>query len=224
MKSLPTAFLPDIKYLAMIARGEVFSVELGERWQKQSFRNRAHLCTAQGSTIFSLPVRKVSHPYPPTAEVMLSEHGSWRHRLAQLLRSNYSSTPFWIHYEEKMMALIAEDSSELLCRYNHQWLHFLCRAWGLQTPPLMIGSQPFEGSSVDSSSSLPSSHVLLESEVGQLPPLDYSFAEISDSLTSVPRYWQVFEQEIGFTPHLSALDLLLNQGPEGLLYLRRLPH
>lgn len=217
MKRLPTAFLPNIRYLAMIARGEVFSITLAERWQKQSFRNRATLCTPQGALTFSLSVQKVPYPYPTTAEVQLSEHGDWRHRLTHLLQSNYSSTPFWIHYEEDVMALISDCTTEQLGTYNHLWLDFLCRAWQIPTPPLQVEcSDPLPQSSLTATPLLPS----------KLPPIDYSFTHPSGTTclpSPNPRYWQVFEEQIGFVPNLSALDLLLNQGPEGILYLRQYP-
>ena len=33
-------------------------------------------------------------------------------------------------------------------------------------------------------------------------------------------YWQVFGEKFGFTPGLSALDLLFNEGPDSILYLK----
>ena len=35
-------------------------------------------------------------------------------------------------------------------------------------------------------------------------------------------YYQVFSDRFGFTPGLSALDLLFNEGPDAVLWLKRL--
>ena len=33
-------------------------------------------------------------------------------------------------------------------------------------------------------------------------------------------YWQVFRERFGFVPNLSVMDLLFNEGPESICYLR----
>ena len=35
-------------------------------------------------------------------------------------------------------------------------------------------------------------------------------------------YFQVFSQKHGFQPDLSIMDLLFNEGPESILYLKKL--
>jgi hypothetical protein len=35
-------------------------------------------------------------------------------------------------------------------------------------------------------------------------------------------YYQVFSDRFGFTPHLSVLDLLFNEGPDSLLWLKKI--
>lgn len=42
----------------------------------------------------------------------------------------------------------------------------------------------------------------------------------TDALPQYPNYYQVFAQEIGFTPHLSILDLLFNEGVDAYFYLQ----
>ncbi|MDE6430391.1 MAG: WbqC family protein, partial [Duncaniella sp.] len=39
---------------------------------------------------------------------------------------------------------------------------------------------------------------------------------------SLPSYWQIREDKLGFIPGLSVLDLIFNLGPEAVLYLDRL--
>lgn len=191
--SLPSSFLPNVHYLARVVSGNC-TIYTGEKYDKQTLRNRTILATARGVEHFTLPVCKVGFPYPPTSEVRISEHGDWRNKLSQLLLSAYKSSPYWFHYGQRIESLIHDRTTDRLVEYNHLWLAMLCDAWNIQLPGL---SDQLEGD------------LCLE----LLEPSHYP---------ENPRYWQVFEQKHGFFPHLSSLDLLLNLGPEGKLYLRDL--
>lgn len=199
MIALPTAFLPSVHYLALIAKGEVGAIFTEEPFWKQSLRSRTHLLTANGATSFSLPLKSHGFPPPATSEIELSEHGHWRNRLHKTLCSTYSSAPFWVYYHDEIKRIIFEESREKLVAYNDLWLTFLCTSWEFEPPGL--------ASSLDEGMHF--HREILEKTCTEKTPM--------------PRYWQVFEQSIGFTPHLSALDLLLHLGMEGRIYLQNLP-
>lgn len=192
MITLPTAFLPNTHYFRLIAHGEVEAIYVGERYTKQTFRNRAEFFSANGRDSFTIPVQKVGYPSPPTSEVMISEHGDWRHKFWQLLRSSYHSSPYWVHYCDRIEQLVYHMEPRLV-EYNHLWLSLLCSIWEFDTPPLTEVECNFHPEIIDPS------HISL--------------------LPSPNRYWQVFEERHGFQPYLSSIDLLLNLGPEGRLYL-----
>lgn len=200
MVLLPTAFLPNTFYLALIAQGLCDGIWVGEPYQKQSYRSRCDLMTANGRLSFSLPIQHYPTPPPPISTIYLSEHGKWRHRLQHALKSNYHATPFWIHYEEAILSHIQATECQLLIDYNALWLNWLCDLWHFPKP-LLIEEESVEG--------------------GQL--LTEAITPQAWEAKAFPRYWQVFEERWGFQPNLSALDLLLNQGPEGRLYLLHLP-
>lgn len=195
MISLPTSFLPNTHYLRLIAQGEVEAIYVGEQYTKQSYRNRTELLTANGRESFTIPVQKIGYPSPLTSDILISEHGDWRHKLWQLLRSSYQSSPYWEHYCDCIEQLLRNPEPRLTT-YNHQWLSLLCTIWGFDIPPL-------------------------SSVVGDFHPelIEPSYL---NNLPQPPRYWQVFEKRHGYQPHLSSLDLLLNLGPEGRLYLLNL--
>lgn len=193
---LPSSFCPSVGYLALISAadaGEV-GIDLREPYRKQTLRNRTLLMTAGGVEPFTVPVEKFGYPPPPISEISISEHGDWRRKLEHALRSGYGLAPFWAHYEDEIHALIFDNRDTSLVGYNAKWLHWLCRQWDLMPPPAVTVSR--ENAPV----------VTLE------------------ALSAVPqeRYWQVFEEKYGFTPGLSALDLLLSEGPYAVTYLRRL--
>ena len=190
MTLLPTAFCPSVAYLSLIASDEAVAVSVGEKYRKQTPRNRALFLTAAGGASFSIPVLHYDHPAPPTALIRLSEHGDWRQKLLHLLRSAYGTAPFWDHYESPIRDLIFDDSVPELARYNHLWLSLLCRAWDLPLPSLDPD-----------------------------PPAAGLVSFESLAARPVRRHHQVFDHKFGFTAGLSALDLLLNEGPYGVTFL-----
>lgn len=196
MITLPSAFLPNTHYLRLIAQGAVAGIYVGEQYNKQSFRNRTELLTAHGRECFTIPVQKIGYPSPPTREVLISEHGEWRRKLWQLLRSSYQSSPYWVHYADRLEHLLHCPEPRLIT-YNQEWLALLCSIWGFDTPPITDLERTFCPELIEPT------HL--------------------ETLPSLPRYWQVFEKRHGYQPYLSSLDLLLNLGPEGRLYLLDLP-
>ena len=41
----------------------------------------------------------------------------------------------------------------------------------------------------------------------------------SNNITDFKTYYQVFDRKHGFLPNLSIVDLIMNMGPESLLYI-----
>lgn len=199
-KALPSLFAPSIPYMAAIAGEPDVVIWGGERYVKQSYRNRADFLSSAGVFSFSIPIRKYPNPTPRIIDIHVSEHGQWRHKLRNALTSAYSSAPFWEHYEESIVSAIEYNDTDLLVDYNQRWINVLCEAWGLTAPRVtewLDDSDDFH------------------------PEIGNNGCCVSGQ-NYLPRYWQVFEQKHGFTSGLSALDLLLTQGPEGRIYLLRL--
>ena len=49
------------------------------------------------------------------------------------------------------------------------------------------------------------------------------YSSKKETTLNLPRYIQVFEEKHGFHSNLSVLDLLFNEGPSALLYLKNIP-
>lgn len=199
MLLLPTAFLPEPHFFALLTDAQC-GIFVGEQYQKQSYRNRTNILAANGVVSFSIPVQKIGYPSPPTGTVTISQHGNWRHQLEHLLISSYTNAPYWFHYRPMILELVRDDSIHSLVIYNHLWMSLLCRSWGIDIPEIVTEIKDED---------------VFHPEV--ITP------KYKENLPIPDRYWQVYEQKFGFTPHLSALDLLLNMGPEGSIYLKQLP-
>ena len=198
MLSLPTLFAPAILHVRLMMDHPEAVICVGEQYQKQTLRNRTYFLTPQGATPFTIPVERFGYPSPATSKISLAEHDHWRHRLEEALRSSYCSTPYWQYYEDQVISLCRCEEGGRLMDFNQRWLAFILGEWDIPLPSVVAEwSQDLDH---HAEVALPSS---LEGH-------------------ELPRYWQVFEDQNGFIPNLSALDLLFHLGLEGRLYLNKL--
>ena len=200
MLSLPTLFAPAILQVKLMMDHPNAVINVSEQYQKQTLRNRTYFLTPQGATPFTIPVEHFAYPSPPTSEIYLAEHDHWRHRLEEALRSSYRSTPYWQFYEDQVISLCHCEVGGRLIDFNQHWLTFILGEWRIPTPTIV--SEGVRDEAQRSDIALPS--------------------HLREGRAVLPRYWQVFEDQSGFVPNLSALDLLFHLGLEGRLYLNRL--
>lgn len=198
MLSLPTLFAPAILQVKLMMDHPEAVICVGEQYQKQTLRNRTYFLTPQGATPFTIPVERFGYPSPATSEISLAEHDHWRHRLEEALRSSYCSTPYWQYYEDQVISLCRCEVGGRLMDFNQRWLAFILAEWDIPLPSVV--AEWSRSLDHHAEVALPSS---LEGH-------------------QLPRYWQVFEDQNGFIPNLSALDLLFHLGLEGRLYLNKL--
>lgn len=88
-----------------------------DRWQKQTLRNRCYIDSPSGALALTVPV---VHPAPGalTRDIVISEHGAWRHQHWNALCSSYRQTPFFDYYEEDFRPFYEEGNYRLLVDFN----------------------------------------------------------------------------------------------------------
>lgn len=135
----------------------------------------------------------------PMREVLISEHGNWRHLHWGALYSAYGRTPYFDHIASDLEAIIVNGHQTHLLELNTQLQHLVVEFMDL---PIRFTCEPAE-ESVD-----------LRGKIDMKRP---------DSLpiTDVP-YYQVWADRHAFIPGLSILDLLMNEGREGIFTLLRM--
>lgn len=208
---LSTAYCPPVSYLALIARGMVLSpeetvparvfVEAFETYPKQSYRNRCYILGPNGKEMLQVPV---VHGGPTrTGLVRVDYSKPWVLRTCRAIDTAYSSAAFYEHYRDGLFAIL-ESRPETLMALNGAILQFLLEKTGVAAEVV------------------PTTQYFPEAED------DYREVIHPKRLDTVLRdlglekpYYQVFSEKFGFTPGLSALDLLFNEGPDSILWLKR---
>lgn len=234
---LTTAFLPPVEYVAAIAEGMVLSadrivpsvvyLEACENYQKQSWRNRCRLFGPMGAEDWSFPVihRGGSHNGIPVTEVEIDWSGDWSRRFRGAVEAAYGSAAFFGHYSPGLFELL-ETRPSRLWELNMRSLEWLLRCCGVSAELRMTtdygvcgeaGRRAAEnccgdvagGGSVAVTDMRTSFHPKKSNDYLAEHGLDRS-------------YFQVFSPRYGFKGGMSAIDLLFNEGPDSIVYLKRL--
>lgn len=202
---LSTAYAPPMTYMALLYKaqgGEVY-IEAHEHIVKQSWRNRCNVASSQGVQILSIPIERPQGGKTLVRDVRISNSKPWQHQHIQALRTNYGCSPYFEYYWDDLLPLY-ERNYKFLWDFNWDVLSRFISLLGIDL-------------------------VVKESEafcpIGAYEWEDYRYllhrrGLECNTLSDYPRYYQPFQAKQGFIPELSVYDLLMNLGPEAILYLR----
>ena len=210
---LSTTYFGPVQWYQKIHRHGLCLIEQHENFQKQTYRNRCIIATANGTQALTVPVIHQLIPTPdlsakssapPITSLLISDHGNWRHLHWNALCSAYGDSPFFEFYADDIQPFFFERRWETLFEFNLDIIHTLCELLDIH-PNLQL---------TDSYMDDPVNPHIIDYRSGINPK------HPAEDLDFQPRpYWQVFQQRHGFLPNLSILDLLFNTGPEAIFYL-----
>jgi hypothetical protein len=197
---LTTAYLPPVDYFIALANADEVLIEQWEFYQKQSYRNRCTIATANGALALSIPVEKPSGNKTFIRDVRISEHGNWQLQHWRALESAYLSSPFFEFYADDLRPCF-EKKYEFLFDFNTELLHRICDLIEIQ--PIINLTNEYR------------SH---EAEVSDFRELIHPKKTVN--IFPARPYYQVFQSKFGFIPGLSIVDLLFNKGNESIFILK----
>ena len=201
---LTTAYWPNLHYFYYLLNSGTVKIEQHENYQKQSYRNRTHILSANGLLPLSIPIHK-KEVKELTKDITISYHERWQSRHWGAILSAYKNSPYFDYLEEDIHYFYTQRF-DLLMEYNTQQIHLLLKL--LKTKREIQGTNEFQK---ESSSFLDRRGITdLKNDFRQ----DVAAA---DHLTTP--YYQTFNTKFQFHPNLSILDLLFNTGLESLDYL-----
>ena len=205
---LQTTYFGPIQWYQKLYRYDQTLIEQYDSYQKQTYRNRCVIATANGLQALTVPVEhnvQRSTFSVQCKDLRISDHNQWRRVHWNALQSAYSESPFFDYYADDIRPFF-EKKYEFLVDFNEAIRQTVCD---------LLDIQP----KVEYTSSF------LSPLTSHLSPLD-DFREVinakhpqADADFQPRRYWQVFEGKHGFHANLSILDLLFNMGNEAVFYL-----
>lgn len=197
---LQTTYFGPIQWYQKLYRYDHCQIEQYDSYQKQTYRNRCVIATANGLQALTMPVEGTGEKCL-VKDLRISDHNNWRRIHWNALMSAYSESPFFDYYADDIHPFF-EKRYDFLIDFNEAIRQKVCELMDIH--PNVSYTSDFRHQTSD---------IVDFREVinAKHPQADADFQP--------QRYWQVFEGKHGFQANLSILDLLFNTGPESIFYL-----
>lgn len=209
-------FMPWLGYFEKMDRADAFVLLDTVQYKKNEWQNRNRIKTAQGPQWLTVPVR---YRFPARIdEVATNEDVHWRHKHWQALLTNYRRARFWEAAAPSLEALYAQPHPRL-AQVNRATVDWLRGRLEIDTP-LHWASR------LDLTETEPTQRLVQICQ--QLGATAYLAGADGRAYMDLERFsaagieviFQAFEHPVypqlfgDFASHLSALDLVLNCGPD----------
>lgn len=204
---LTSAYLAPVQYYTKYISANRIFIEQCENYQKQSYRNRCHIVSANGIIPLSIPVDHSSKEKVLTKDIRIAGHGNWQHVHWNAIVSAYNSTPFFEYYQDDFYPFYHKEYS-FLFDFNQELNNLILGLLDLDLPPIIYTGEY--------KTDVYTGELDLRNAIH--PKKEW---EGCDKEFSPYPYYQVFEQKFGFIPNMSIIDLLFNMGNESWIVLAK---
>lgn len=234
-KLLSTAYFPPVSYFAAIAEEmeglsnrktdgdgslelspSIIYIEACENYQKQSYRNRCRFYAADGVQALSFPIIHEGGTHKlPVAEIKVDYSTPWLLQHQRAIVSAYRTSAYFEYYQDELFEIM-ESRPERLLDLNMDLLRFFIEKTGLKVDLRMTSDFNRDGVVRKEDGT-----EILCTDLREVIHPKRSNTILSDLKLEKP-YFQVFAQKHGFISDLSIMDLLFNEGPDSILFLKKL--
>lgn len=191
-------YLPAISQLKLIIDSKKLIFEINDNFQKQTHRNRTYIYGANGLLLLSIPVIHSQKNRKKFKDVKIAYDYDWLTQHLKSFQISYRSSPFFEYYEDKLV--------DLYVRREKYLYDFNLRSIDVLFDMLQINLEyDFTKGYREQYSDI----------------LDYrnNYEKLNSSF-KIKEYTQVFESKHGYIENLSALDLIFNEGPNAINFLK----
>jgi len=197
---LQTTYFGPIQWYQKLHRFDHCMIEQHDSYQKQTYRNRCLIATANGVQALTVPVEH-NNDRMLVKDLRISDHNQWRRIHWNALQSAYSESPFFEYYADDIRPFF-EKRYDFLIDFNEAIRETVCKL--IDILPQIEYTSAYNSQwqeSADYRDVIHAKHPLPDNDFEAKP------------------YWQVFQHKHGFLANLSILDLLFCMGPESVFYL-----
>ena len=229
---LSTAYFPPVSYFAAMAEEmeglsnrrdggsslelspSVVYIEACENYQKQSYRNRCRFYAADGVQTLSFPIVHEGGTHKlPISEIKVDWSKPWLQQHKRAIVSAYRTSAYFEYYQDELFDIL-DRHHERLFDLNMDLIRFFIEKTGLAVDLRITTDYSREGLITESDGTISSCRDLRDT----IHPKRQS--DILSGLNLEKPYFQVFTRKHGFQSDLSVMDLLFNEGPDSILYLK----
>jgi hypothetical protein len=198
---LEMQYLPAIQYFGLGWQNEEILLDIFENYQKQSYRNRCKIMTANGIHELVVPIKHAERKQI-LKDVQIDYSQKWATNHWRTICSAYGKAPFFEYYADSFATLF-QQKFPFLWDLNLEILTICLEILGFPQS-FQLSKQYIEkanfGEIRDFRSFIHPKKANLRSELAHFKP-----------------YQQVFGK--GFAPNLSIIDLIMCEGPNAVNFL-----
>lgn len=199
---LSSAYFGPVQWFQKLHRYDRCLIERYDNYVKQTYRNRCVIAATGGPQTLTVPIERYDGCKCLMRDIRISDHGSWRHVHWNAIVSSYGESPFFDYYADDILPFF-ERRWKYLYDFNLDITHTVCSL--LDIRPVIEPTSDYirteDVAADDFRDSIRPKHPLPDAAFEPCP------------------YYQVYSRKHGFLPNLSILDLLFNEGPEGIFLL-----
>ncbi len=197
---LPTAYFGNIEYFSNLISADEILIEHHENFIKQTYRNRCEIYGANGKLDLIVPIKRGRSERTVMNKAEIDHSTRWQILHWRSIESGYRRSPYFEYYEDRMKPFF-EKKFDLLIDLNHEATLFILSL--LKEEKKINFTKEYEKSYTDT----------IDLRNSFEPKMREKFVH--------EKYTQVFENRYGFISNLSILDLLFNNGPQGVFLLKK---
>jgi len=186
--------MPSIEFFSALFSFDEVILEANEHFQKQSYRNRCYINTAQGMRMLTVPLHN-AHGKVLMKDILIEPGITWRNVHWRTIESAYRKAPFYDFYCDELKEIIFKNHDHLF-ELNRDLLSFCLRQIGLKKNiSATLAYEEAVSENIFDCRSL----------ISCKKPFEHR------NFFTPKKYQQVFGNE--FVPNLSLIDLLFCEGP-----------
>ena len=214
---LQTTYFGPVQWYQKLKRYDHCVIEQYDSYQKQTYRNRCVIATANGLQALTVPVdhSPLTIDHVQCKDLRISDHNQWRRVHWNALQSAYSESPFFEYYADDIRPFF-EQKYEFLIDFNEAIRQKMCELLDIETSVSYSSEFMVQGSGFRGQGSW---FMVQGSGFKDFREVIHAKHPQDDPEFQPRSYWQVFQHRYGFQPNLSILDLLFCMGPEAVFYL-----
>ena len=192
-------YLPSTSHFLLMVNSKKLVFEINDHYLKQTFRNRTYIYGANGKLLLSIPVIHSQKNRKLLKDVKISYDQDWLSQHWKSLEISYRSSPFFEFFEDKLICLY-NKKEKYLVDFNLKSINIL-----------------FEMLQIDLEYDFTNSY---EENYSSISDYRINLENFNSNEIKIDRYTQVFQSKHGFINNLSVLDLIFNEGPNAINFLK----
>jgi hypothetical protein len=192
-------YLPNISHFFLLVNSKKIVFEINDNFLKQTYRNRTYICGANGKLLLSVPVIHSQKNRKIFKDVKISYDKDWLSHHWKSIEISYRRSPFFEYFEEKLICLY-KKREKYLVDFNLKSINIL-----------------FEMLQIDLEYDFTNSY---QENYSSISDYRINSENFNSNDIKIDKYTQVFQSKHGFINNLSVLDLIFNEGPNAINFLK----